>query len=453
MISRFVSTVRGGGLPDLPARVREDIARSQDRSEQIISSVQIAIVLMFGMLFLLSPQPVAHDIAFELTPWALGLYLLFSVMRFVASCRMRLPGWFLTLSVVADMVLLMVLIWSFHRTYQQPPSFYLKAPTLLYVFIFIALRALRFDARYVILAGVTAIIGWSFLVLYAAAFEAGEMTFTRDYITYMTGNTILLGAEFDKLIAIALVTGILAVAVARARGSLSMAASEGSAKRDLSRFFDSYVAEHITGSDHELNPGEGQQRDAAVVFFDIRGFTAMSDRLETPGLVRLLSEYQSRLVPLVQDNGGVIDKFLGDGVMATFGAVVPSQTYARDALRSIEAVIESVDAWNADREKRGEFPVRVNASAASGSLVFAAVGDERRLEYTVIGDTVNLAAKLEKHTKHEDARAVVLSGSFDLAVAQGFEPKHDHTHRAVRKVEGVGQLLDLVAIDPADSSR
>lgn len=453
MISRLVSAVRGGGLPDLPARVREDIARSQDRSEQIISSVQIGIVLVFGGLFLVSPQPVAHDIAFALTPWALGFYLLFSVARFAASCRMRLPAWFLTLSVIADMALLMVLIWSFHRTYQQPPSFYLKAPTLLYVFIFIALRALRFDARYVILAGVSAIIGWSFLVLYAAAFEAGEMTFTRDYVAYMTGNTILLGAEFDKLIAIALVTGILAVVVARARGSLSMAASEGSAKRDLSRFFDSYVAEHITGSDHELNPGEGQQRNAAVVFFDIRGFTAMSDRLETTGLVRLLSEYQSRLVPLVQDNGGVIDKFLGDGVMATFGAVVPNRTYARDALRCIEAVIEAVDSWNADRERSGDFPVRVNASAASGSLVFAAVGDERRLEYTVIGDTVNLAAKLEKHTKQEDARAVVSAENFDLAVAQGFEPKHAYTRRSRRKAEGVGHLLDLVVIDPAEVAR
>ncbi|CAN0580663.1 unnamed protein product, partial [Laminaria digitata] len=89
MTSRFVSAVRGGSLPNLPARVREDIARSQDRSEQIISSVQIAIVLVFGGLFLISPRPIAHDIAFELTPWALGIYLLFSVIRFIASCRTR----------------------------------------------------------------------------------------------------------------------------------------------------------------------------------------------------------------------------------------------------------------------------------------------------------------------------------------------------------------------------
>ncbi len=353
----------------------------------------------------------------------------------------------MSLSVIADMALLMVLIWSFHRAYQQPPSFYLKAPTLLYVFIFIALRSLRFDARYVLLAGATAIAGWSLLVLYAAAFETGGMSVTRDYVEYMTGNMILLGAEFDKLITIALVTGILAATVVRARGALLTATSEGSVKRNLSRLFDSYVAEHIIGGDHELNPGEGQPRDAAVVFFDIRGFTDLSDRLDTAGLVRLLSEYQSRIVPVVQNNNGVVDKLLGDGVMATFGAVVPSQTYARDAMRAIESAIESMDDWNAQRVKGGELSLTVNASAASGHLIFAAVGDDARLEYTVIENTVNLAAKLEKHSKFENARAITSAAIYDLARAQGFQPHHAYGRRRARQVDGVGAKLDLVVVD------
>lgn len=450
LITRMLTTVRGGTAPVLPLRVREDVARQQDRSEQIISVVQIVIVLLFGGLFLVAPGAgVGADgveLAFELTPWALGGYLVFSVARFVASCKTRLPGWFLTLSVIADMALLMVLIWSFHRTYQQPPSFYLKAPTLLYVFIFIALRALRFDARYVLLAGFTAMFGWSLLVLYAAAFETGEMTITRNYVEYITGNTILLGAEFDKLITIGIVTAVLAAAVLRARQMLFTAVSEGSAKRDLSRFFDTFVADQITGSEHELHAGEGQHRNAAVVFFDIRGFTGLSDRLDADELVQLLSEYQSRIVPVVQDNGGVIDKFLGDGVMATFGAVVPNKSYAADALRSIEAAIDVMDVWNTKLVASGKPALTVNAAAASGDLIFAAVGDERRLEYTVIGDSVNVAAKLEKHSKHEDACAIVTLETYDLALAQGFEPRHPGDRRLGRSVEGVGGFVDLVAL-------
>ena len=445
-ITRMLTVLRGGTAPVLPPRVREDVARQQDRSEQIISVVQIVIVLLFGGLFLIAPGGSDFDLAFELTPWALGAYLVFSVTRFWASCRTRLPGWFLTLSVIADMALLMVLIWSFHRTYQQPPSFYLKAPTLLYVFIFIALRALRFDARYVLLAGFTAMAGWSLLVLYAAAFETGEMTVTRNYVEYITGNTILLGAEFDKLLSIGTVTAVLAAAVLRARQMLFTAVSEGSAKRDLSRFFDRYVADRITGSEHALRPGEGQHRAAAVVFFDIRGFTTLSGRMEPGALVGLLSEYQKRIVPVVQDNGGVIDKFMGDGVMATFGAVVPNKTYAADALRAIEAAVEAIETWNKQLVAAGKPALDVNAAAASGDLIFAAVGDESRLEYTVIGDTVNLAAKLEKHTKHEGACAVVTTETYDLALEQGFEPRMDGDRRIGRAVEGVAGHVDLVAL-------
>ena len=80
-------------------------------------------------------------------PYALAAYFGFTVLRLGLAYRGRLPGWLLSLSVVIDMALLMGLIWSFHLQYHQPPSFYLKAPTLLYVFIFIALRALRFEAR------------------------------------------------------------------------------------------------------------------------------------------------------------------------------------------------------------------------------------------------------------------------------------------------------------------
>ena len=97
-------------------------------------------------------------------PYVLGSYFAFTLLRLGLAHRFHLSAPVLALSVVADMALLMVTIWSFHIKYGQPPAFYLKAPTLLYVFIFIALRALRFEANYVILAGITAALGWLILV-------------------------------------------------------------------------------------------------------------------------------------------------------------------------------------------------------------------------------------------------------------------------------------------------
>ncbi|MFB3103172.1 MAG: adenylate/guanylate cyclase domain-containing protein, partial [Alphaproteobacteria bacterium] len=370
MISNLLRALQGNDASLVPQRVQDDIWRQQDRSEQIISFIQLAIVLIFGALFFIAPQPFEGEVGFELAPWALGLYLVFTVVRLIASYRVRLPGWFLTISVIADMALLMVLIWSFHRTYQQPPSFYLKAPTLLYVFIFIALRALRFDARYVLLAGGTAIIGWAILMTYAAVLDTDGMSVTRDYVRYMTGNAILLGAEFDKIITIAVVTLVLAAAVVRARQSLVAAASEGTAKRDLSRFFDANVARQITSGDSQVVAGEGVYRNAAVLMLDIRGFTAMSNSQSAASLIRLLSDYQAHVVPVIQGQGGSIDKFLGDGVMATFGAAVPNDTYSADALRAVDEVLETMAAWNEERVAAGLTPVPVNAAVATGELIF-----------------------------------------------------------------------------------
>ncbi len=96
---------------------------------------------------LTSPAPANPEVRFDLVPYVLAIYFGFTVLRLALAHRFRLASWVLALSVMADMVLLMVTIWSFHIKYGQPPAFYIKAPTLLYVFIFIALRALRFQAN------------------------------------------------------------------------------------------------------------------------------------------------------------------------------------------------------------------------------------------------------------------------------------------------------------------
>lgn len=143
----------------LAPRIRDAIADQKDASERLIGWVQLSVILGFAVLFLLSPK--THETAAYMRPtgWAIGAYLIFTFVRLILSYRIRLPAWFLMLSIVADMALLLGLIWSFHIDYAQPPAFSLKAPTLLYVFIFVAIRALRFDARYVLLAGLTAAVG------------------------------------------------------------------------------------------------------------------------------------------------------------------------------------------------------------------------------------------------------------------------------------------------------
>jgi hypothetical protein len=149
---------------------------------------------------------------FEPIPVALALYLLFTVGRLVAASKRKISNGVLLASIVMDISLLMFLIWTFHIQYQQPPSFYQKAPTMLYAFLFIALRALRFDPKYVLSTGVVAVTGWIVLIAYVFSDEHDSMI-TRNYVDYMTSNAILIGAEIDKIVSIIVVIEVLAVVI------------------------------------------------------------------------------------------------------------------------------------------------------------------------------------------------------------------------------------------------
>lgn len=430
----------------LPARVRARIDAAQDRSEILIGWLQLGAVIVFGTLYALSPKTAPDGAGFQPAALALGAYALFTVLRLAIAYKRRLPGWLVAISAVADMGLLLGMIWSFHLQYEQPPSFYLKIPTLLYVFIFISLRALRFEALYVILAGAAAAIGSSGMVAYAVMWDDGGMMVTRDYIYYMTNNAILIGAEFDKIISILMVTIVLAVAIARARRTLEQAVADAAAAEDMSRFLAPEVVAQVTESEARVAAGEGDTREAAVLFLDIRNFTPMANVLPPADVIALLTDYQARFTPILRRHGGVIDKFLGDGILASFGAATPSQTYARDACRALEACMAEAAAWAAERIDAGLPPVEIIGAAASGRVIYGAVGDGDRLEMTVIGDAVNLAAKLEKHTREENAPALVPLGLYELAETQGFRPSAPCEHLSDRAVAGVNHTIDLVSL-------
>ena len=428
----------------LPPRV-VDLLHAQDRAaERLIIYVQLGLAAALAVLYVLAPRP--EDAPMTMlapVPFALAAYALFALVRLLLSWRGPLPGWFVIPSIVADMSLLLGLIWSFHLQYGEPPAFSLKVPSILYLFVFIALRALRFDHRYVLAAGLTAAIGWALLTMAAIA-ESPEGAVTSNFVAYITGNRILIGAEVDKIVAILLVTAVLTVGARRAQQTLLTAVREEAAGREIKRFLSRGVAEQISMSDELIEAGHAAERAAAIMMIDIRGFTPFSTTVPPAEVVRMLTSFHARIVPIVQANSGVVDKFLGDGVMVTFGAVAPSKSAAADALRALDAILEEALAWQRSLAGLGlKTPLHVNAAVASGTVVFATLGDATRLEYTVIGEAVNLAAKLEKHNKAEKTRALLPAATLKEARAQGYEPAVEPQLRPGAQVAGVSDPIDL----------
>lgn len=443
-LDRAVLGPRPERLP--PARVAAAIARLQQSSEVLIGWVQLGLAATFATLYTLAPKAFAQDgMMMAPVPLALAIYAAFSLGRLILAYHDALPRWILALSVIADMALLLGLIWSFHRQYGQPPAFYLKSPTLLYVFIFIALRALRFEVGYVLLAGFAAAVGWLAMLSYAVMNSPG-VEITRSYVAYITTNAILRGAEFDKVISIVLVTLILALAIARARRLMIKAIVDGAAADELSRFFDPAVARSIAETETAIIPGQGRAVEATVLHCDIRGFTGLAATLDPDALMALLADYQSRVVACIAAHGGSVDKFLGDGVLASFGAARPSNRHAADAVEAAIAIVAACDAWAGEREAAGLAPVRIGVTVASGTVVFGAVGDASRLEITVIGEPVNLAAKLDKQCKVEGCALLLPLATYALALGQGLAPPPGAATLPDRRVEGIGHRLDLVRI-------
>lgn len=432
---------------EVPRRVAALIRAREEESERLIGWVQLVMVATFATLYAIAPRPLDAGMSMLApVPLALIAYAAFTAARLWLSHRGYLPGWLLVLSILVDMALLFGLIWTFHLQYEQPAAFSLKVPTFIYVFGFIALRALRFDHRYVLSAGLFAVIGWALIVVLAIQASDGP-GITRHFVTYMTSNSILIGAEFDKMFTILMVTALLTVAVWRARSVLVTAVREEAAGREVRRFLSQGVAEAIAGSETLIEAGHAVERDAAVLMLDIRGFTHFSTKVAPKDVVQMLTSLHVRIIPIVRAHGGVVDKFLGDGVMATFGAVTPSKTAAADALRALDAIMQEAEVWRRAMPQLGvATPLEVNGAVAAGPVVFATLGGIDRLEYTVIGEAVNLAAKLEKHNKTARTRALTSAKTYELAVAQGYAVPCPR--RPGSSVAGVSEPFELVVLKP-----
>jgi adenylate cyclase len=403
-------------VQELPARVREVIAREQDGSEILIGWIQLGVVLTFAALYYLSPKPAGANPMIAPEPWVLAGYVLFTLIRLSLAYRRRLPNWLLYVSVVMDMALLLVLIWTFHLKYDQPASFYLKAPTLLYVFIFIALRALRFEVRYVLIAGGVAALGWLLMVLYVVSIDPADPMITRNYVEYMTSNSVLLGAEFDKVISILMVTAILAVAIARGRRLLVESVVESSAARELSKFVPDEVARQAKSGEERMQAGQGEVREATILFTDIEGFTSISEAMSPTELITTLNDYFAVVTKPIVEHGGVINQFQGDAILATFNL---PETLPDHAAQAVRAALAMQAALRGRRFGDG-IVLRSRVGINSGEIVGGLVGTGDRLGYTVHGDEVNLAARLEQLNKDYDSRIIVSQRTRELAGASQF---------------------------------
>ena len=161
----------------------------------------------------------------------------------------------------------------------------------------------------------------------------------------------------------------------------------------LERFLSSAIVERILANPDQIHLG-GENQVATILFTDIRAFTPMSEKMDPHQVVELLNEYFTLMTDLIFENGGTLDKYLGDGIMAIFGAPLARPDDADRAVKTAMQMQRAVVRLNEVRVARGEKPIRVGMGVNTGQVTAGNIGSTKRMDYTVIGDAVNLASRL-----------------------------------------------------------
>lgn len=393
----------GKNYNSLPEKVRQTIENQQNSSERLIGWIQISILLVFTLLYMTAPKTLPGNANFEPVPLFLSAYFIFTCARLYLAYKNQLNYRVLVLSVLVDMALLIGLIWSFHLQYMQPPSFYLKAPTLLYIFIFISLRALRFEPGFVLFSGLTGALGWILLVALAVMGESGEVLVTRDYIQYLTSNSVLVGGEIDKIISILMVTFILTLAIARGRELLIQSIIDSNTAQSLSYFVPETVATRIAESEGPLIDTQTETREASILFIDLVSFTTLAERLNPEQLIATMNEYFRVISGPIERYQGVINQFQGDAILASFNLPSVDPNHANNA---VEAALE-IEQLVAAHQFTNQIKLRTRAGVNTGEVIGGVVGTPDRLSYTVYGDNVNVAARLQELSKQRNTSNLV----------------------------------------------
>ncbi len=393
--------------------LRREIIRSEQqrmRALAIILATLLLITLVVANVFVdYSSRMFERDVPGWLPFVAIGPFLLYellslTILRYRAARDRDFPRVTRFANALIETSLPSSIIITLSH-YMDPVLVFSFWPPLLY-FLFILLSTLRLDFWLSAWTGAVAALQQIALVLWLVPLQPwGEIPQAAP-LFHFTRSFVFLAAG--------LVAGYVAISL---RAQFEKSVRAVAARDRVTNLFGQHVSPAVV--DRLLatrTDPPSEMRTVCVLFLDIRGFTAMTRRRSAEETVALLNAFFAEMIEVVDRNNGIINKFLGDGFMAVFGAPLDDPAAARNALAAARAMIDTVGSWN---DTHPGWALKVGIGVHLGEAVTGTVGSPQRKEYTVIGDTVNLAARLEQLTKEVGAQLLISQSVHDSTPCEG----------------------------------
>jgi adenylate cyclase len=439
---RFSSRAR------LPDAIR-DILQSQEMAgERLVNYVRAA----FAALSLSAVVFVAADAQTPVTALmyraTMGTWLVYAALVWtLLRKRDRYYRWLKYLSITVDITFLNLALIAglnnhsgVYEVYRQPIAWVALAA-------FNVLAGLRYSVVAGLYSAALVVLYGTSLVVYVRINVPVPWVEQSVYIGPGLNLEECLYAIFFTSI-----NGVFAAVIAWNSRKLILQAATDSLARErleqdrdrLAKYFSKDVVDLVLNNPESLALG-GQRMTATVLFADIRNFTQLSTMMQPEEVVELLNRYFSMMVDIVFKNGGTLDKFLGDGLMALFGVPYPIAKPEERAVRTALEMLEALQVMNRELEAKGMLRLDIGVGINTGPVVAGNIGSSQRHEYTVIGDTVNLAARLEALNK-ETRTQVLVSASVHDAITSAFRTRQ----LGPLRIRGKPEPVDVYAILPSD---
>ena len=378
----------------------------------------VAVVLIIGWITLVNPE---QGLAYGWIVATASLFLLTGLAQFVLYRRRlgtaRLPYVFVAVDSLALAAVLTVP--NPFASVVMPAPLPFRFANFLFFFVFLMQMTFSFRPTLLLWTGVCGAGAWTLAFLWVRS-QPGVVTNPAD----RPDATLTLSAYFNpnylsvlkygyEVVIFLLISAGLALLVWRSRGLVAERAEAERARGNLARYFSPKVVDVLAERDEPL--GRVRRQTVGVLFADLVGFTTLAEDMTPEEVMAMLRAFHGRMEDEVFRHGGCLEKFIGDALLATFGVPDVGARDATDAVACARGMLAALAAWNRERAAEGLPPLAMGVGLHHGQVVLGDIGSARSMAFATVGDTINVASRLQALTRDLGA-TLVASGALVSAV-------------------------------------